>query len=192
MRRRSRYRSNTGNYRKKLPDSLSKRYPRSASRFWTSASSSSEYTTATGSAGVARRPPRAAAGEPPPTGRGSRSGRGRPCRRGRARPAGAGPSARCRAGSRPRASPRRGTPGRARSGRPSIRWSPVGPKAGPITELVVKSCRPIVRYRQSPEDDRQVGGEVGVRAVVQLVALVDPLDQRLARLGVGDRAAARP
>ena len=73
---------------------------------------------------------------------------------------------------------------------PSIRWSPVGPNAGEMTWLVVKSCRPIVRYRQSREHDGQVGGEGGVRAVVELLALVDVLDQRLARLGMRDRLEA--
>ena len=42
---------------------------------------------------------------------------------------------------------------------PSTRWSPVGPNAGPITVFVVKSWRPIVRYRQS----LRTTGEVGPR-----------------------------
>ncbi len=53
---------------------------------------------------------------------------------------------------------------------------------------VVQADRPV-----SPvaEDDGQVGGEVGVGAVVELVALEDLLDQRLAGLGVGDRQEPR-
>ncbi len=59
----------------------------------------------------------------------------------------------------------------------------------PVRREVVQADRAI-----SPvvEHHGQVGGEVGVRAVIQLVALVDVLDQRLARLGMGDRPERRP
>ena len=56
----------------------------------------------------------------------------------------------------------------------------------PVGREVVQADRPVPPVA---EDDGQVGGEVGVRPVVQLVALVDPLDQRLRRSrGGGSRS----
>ena len=119
-------------------------------------------------------------------------GRGRPCRRGRGRRAGGGPSGRCRAGWRRRG---RGAGAERRAGGDEDAFHPVvaGRAEGGRDQLVgrevVQADRPVPPVA---EHDGQVGGEVGVRAVVQLVALVDPLDQRLAGLGVGDLPAGRP